>query len=71
VDPKPRPNRDLYIQVLRSMSPEQRLRKAFELSAFVNELFRQGLRKCFPHLSEPELHALYLRRLDLCHNRNY
>ena len=71
MDPKPRPNHQLYLQVLRSMTPEQRLLKAFELSAFTKALFREGLRKRFPHLSEEEFHKLYLERLELCHNRNY
>jgi hypothetical protein len=53
------------------MSPEQRLAKAFELSAFVKALFREGLRQRFPKLSEEEFHKLYLERLAKCHNRNY
>ena len=43
-DPKPRPNHKLYLQTLRNLTPEQRLRKAFELSAFANERFIHGLR---------------------------
>jgi hypothetical protein len=71
MDPKPRPNHQLYIEVLRRMTPEQRLLKAFELSAFVKALFREGLRKRFPDLSEEEFNKLYLERLALCHNRNW
>ena len=71
MDPKPRPNHQLYIEVLRRMTPEQRLLKAFELSAFVKALFREGLRKRFPDLSEEAFHKLYLERLALCHNRNW
>jgi hypothetical protein len=70
-DPKPRPNHDLYIQTLRRMTPEQRLRKAFELSEFSKQLFITGLRQRFPHLPEAEFHRLLLDRLKLCHNRNY
>ena len=71
IDPKPRPNHEAYIKMLRAMTPEQRLQKAFEMSAFVKSLFKQGLRQRFPELSEEELHRLYLDRLALCHNRNY
>lgn len=71
MDPKPRPNHKLYIEVLRRMTPEQRLLKAFELSAFCKALFREGLRKRFPDASEEEFHQIYLERLAKCHNRNY
>ena len=68
---KPRPNRRRYIETLRGMTPEQRLLKAIELSDTVRELFRQCLRRRFPHLPEEQLHRLYLERLAKCHNRNY
>lgn len=68
---KEHPNHLLYIQTLRRMSPEARLLKAFELSEFSRQLFLQGLRRRFPNLAEVELHNLYLKRLDKCHNRNY
>jgi hypothetical protein len=71
MDPKPRPHHDVYLGVLRGMTPQQRLDKAFELTASARRLFRDGLRQRFPHLSEPDLHRLYLERLDKCHNRNY
>ncbi len=66
-----RSNHDIYIKILRRMSPEQRLMKAFELTDFARQLFREGLRKRHPELSPNELHELYLKRLDKCHNRNY
>jgi hypothetical protein len=68
---KPRPNRRQYIEVLRRMTPQQRLGKAFELSELTKRLFRQGLKKQFPELSEEDFHRLYLERLAKCHNRNY
>ncbi len=71
MDLKPHPNHDLYLRVLRAMTPEQRLLKAFELSALTKALFREGLRKRFPDLPEGEFHKLYLKRLALCHNRKY
>jgi hypothetical protein len=71
MNPKPRPNHQRYLEVLRAMTPEQRLRKAFELSAFSKALFVEELRRRFPDLSEPEFHRLLLERLEKCHNRNY
>ncbi|HID77716.1 MAG TPA: hypothetical protein EYP56_17185 [Planctomycetaceae bacterium] len=70
-DPKPRPNHRLYLQILRRMSPEQRLRKAFELSEFAQALFLQGLGHRFPDATDEQLHRIYLDRLARCHNRNY
>jgi hypothetical protein len=71
MDPKPRPNRRLYLQVLKRMTPSERLLKAIELSETGKELFRSGLRKRFPDLDEAAFHKLYLERLAKCHNRNY
>lgn len=62
---------EVYIAALRRLTPEQRLRKAFELSAFVREIFEQGLRRAFPDLSEAEFRKLLHERLELCHNREY
>jgi hypothetical protein len=71
VNIKKNPSHRMYIQILRRMSPEERLTQAFELSEFTRELFYHGLRKRFPDLSEEELKELFLKRLDKCHNRNY
>ena len=71
MDPKPRPNHDKYLEVLRSMTPEQRLLKALELSQLSRELFLTGLRSRFPNLTEEELRRVYLERITKCHNRNY
>ena len=65
------PNHKLYLTVLRKMTPEQRLLKAFELSEFSNRLFLHGLRKRFSEKSEAEIMKTYLERLEKCHNRNY
>lgn len=68
---KPRPNDAQYLEVLRRMSPADRLRKAFELTELSRKLLRTGLRERFPELSEDELHTLYLEQLAACHYRNY
>jgi hypothetical protein len=71
MDQKPRPNHAVYLQVLRSMTPEQRLLKAFELSNYSKALFVAGLRQRFSHLSEAEFRRILFDRLEKCHNRNY
>lgn len=72
LDPmKKRPNHRQYIEILRAMTPEQRLRKAFELSEFSRALFVHGLRKRHPDMGAEEFAALLRSRLDKCHNRNY
>jgi hypothetical protein len=71
MNPKNRPNHRRYLEVLRSLSPEQRLLKAFELSAFAKSLFIEGLRKRFPEATEEEFKRILLARLAKCHNRNY
>lgn len=71
MDPKPRPNHQRYLEILRSMTPGQRMEKAFELSEMAKQLFIDGLRKRHPHLSDEEFRTLLLERLAKCHNQNY
>ena len=51
------------------MSPEERISKAFELSAWSRQLFMAGLRERFPELGPEELRDLYVQRLLKCHSR--
>jgi hypothetical protein len=69
MDPKPRPNHQLYLEALRRLTPEQRLLKAFELTELSRELFRAGLRRRFPEADEAQLQRIYLERMAACHNR--
>lgn len=71
MDPKKRPHHDVYLRTLQRMTPEQRLAKAFELGEMGRELLRTGLRQRHPGCSDGELHALELREIARCHNRNY
>jgi hypothetical protein len=71
MDPKPQPNHRRYLEVLRAMPPVERLRKAFELTETSRALFRAGLRRRFPNLSDEERHRLYLERLAKCQNQDY
>lgn len=66
---KPTPNHGRYIEVLRALTPEQRLSKAFELSEFSRALMREGLRKRFPHLTGNEFNELYLARMARAQGR--
>ena len=69
--PKPTPNRARYLMILRRMTPAERLRKAWELTEATRELLRSGLRRRFPEATEAEIHAIYVERLNSCHNKNY
>lgn len=71
MNPKKRPNHQRYLEVLKGLTPEQRLRKAFDLSDFSRALFVHGLRKRFPDIPEGDFRKLLLARLNKCHNRNY
>lgn len=68
---KKRTNHHLYIHILRRISPEHKILKSFELSAFCKDLFFHGLKKRNPDLRDEELLRLYRERLDQCQNRNY
>lgn len=68
---KQNPNHKIYLQTLRSMTPEQRLQKAFDLSSLSKNLFMQGLKKRFYDKTEAEIKVIYLERIAKCYNRNY
>jgi hypothetical protein len=71
MDPKPRPNHDVYLETLRRMTPEQRLLKAFELSELSHELLRAGIRQRHPDAGPDEVQRIYLERLSRCQNRAF
>ena len=71
MNPKPDPNGKIYLEVLRRMTPEQRLLKAFELSEFTRLLLLHDLRRRFPDASEEEFRKILLERLAKCFNLNY
>jgi hypothetical protein len=58
-----------YLKSLRSLPPEARLRKAFELTTMTRDLLVHGLKRRFPEKSEDEIRALARTRIDKCHNR--
>ena len=65
------PNKQRYYEILRSMSPQEKLLKSFELTEMVNAANRAGLRDRNPGLSEQELEQLFLERQKACHNQIY
>ncbi|MCI0434990.1 MAG: hypothetical protein L0271_15325 [Gemmatimonadetes bacterium] len=64
-------NRRLYIEVLQRMTPEQRLRKALELTQLVRELSRAGFRNRNPELNPAEIDRLVVENIIRCHSRTY
>ena len=62
-------NRQLYIEILRSMTPEQRLRKAFELTAMTRELARAGVSRQHPDLDPEEIDRLTRERIMSWHSK--
>jgi hypothetical protein len=68
---KPQPNRQRYLEVLRSMTLEQWLLKAFELSKFSKALFIEGSRQQFPNATDDEFRRILFDRLEKCHNKNH
>ena len=68
---KPRPNHQRTLQILRSMTPQQKLAEVFKLNERTIQLFRIGLRRRFPDLDDAAFEKLYLQMRARCHNRNY
>lgn len=65
------PDDGIYIDVLRHMTPEEKLLRAFDLHEFATRCFLYGLRERFPDATDDEIRTIYLERIDKCHNRNY
>ena len=70
-DPKPQPNREKYLQILRAMTPEQRLMKTFELNDMLREMFYAAIRRAHPTASADEIERIARERRAKCFNRNY
>ncbi len=67
---KQQPNRRVYVETLRRMTPEQRLAKALELSEMTREALRVAVATRHPEANAEELRVLYLERLERCRRRN-
>jgi hypothetical protein len=62
-------NRGLYIEILRRMTPEERLRKALDLTRTARELSRAGIRTRNPQLTPAEVDRLAVEHLLRWHNK--
>jgi hypothetical protein len=62
-------NRALYITILRSMTPEERLRKAFELTEMARALTRAGIARQRPELTVEEVDRLVRDRVIAWHSK--
>lgn len=65
------PNHQVYLAALKKMSPEDKLKKVFELSQLGRDLFFTGIKNIYPDLPEEEIRRIYLKRIEKCYNRNY
>ncbi len=54
------PDRMLYREHLRSLTPQQRLEKAFALSEATRQVLLDGIRARYPDSSDEEIHELML-----------
>ena len=71
METKERPNHHIYLAALKKMSPEDKLKKVFELSQLGRDLFLTGIQNRYPDLPEEEVRKIYLKRIEKCYNRNY
>ena len=53
----------IYLEQLRNMTGEERMRRAFELCRFVWKIAEQSIRNEFPGISEKELHEKLRQRM--------
>ena len=53
----------VWRRTVQSMTGEQRLEKAFELTELTREFMREGIRAQHPKSSESEIHRIYVDRL--------
>jgi hypothetical protein len=63
--------RAIEILALRRMTPEERLRQAFDLTDRVRRMAREALARRYPDDDEAGLRARFLRRLEQCRNQNW
>lgn len=69
-DIKPRPNHQRELEILRSLTPAQKLEQVFKLNERTLQLMRAGLRRRFPDLNDQQLHEVYLRWRERCRNQD-
>ena len=65
------PNKQRYYEILRGISPQEKLEKSFELTELANSAFKAGLQNLHPELCDAELEQLYLEKLKSRHSQSY
>ena len=68
-NPKPRPNHQRMLEILRGLTPQQKMEQVFKLNERTLKLMRIGLRERFPDLNEEEILRVYLKWRERCRNR--
>ena len=68
---KPRPNHQRTLEILRRMTPQEKLAQVFKLNERTLKLMRIGLRRRFPDLDDAAFEKVYRQMRERCHNRNY
>ena len=68
---KTNPNKHRYHQILKAMTPQEKLMRVFELSDLANDACKAGLKDRYPSYTDEELQRLYLEERCKCHNHNY
>jgi hypothetical protein len=71
MDVKPRPNEDKYREIIKRMTPEQKIAKIEELNNLGKELFIAGYFDRNPGSSHEEAIRAYRQYKMKCPNNNY
>jgi len=64
------PNRKQYIEILRKMTGEERVRIAFELFEMAKNIMIEGIKAQNPDFTQEEIQQEVVRRMMLCHRMN-
>ena len=63
-------NRKQYIEILRKMTGEKRMRIAFELFEMAKDIMIEGIKAQNPDIKAEEIQQEVVRRMMRCHRRN-
>jgi hypothetical protein len=64
------PNRKQYVEILRKMTGEERMRIAFELLEMAKDIMIEGMKAQNPDIKAEEIQQEVVRRMMRCHRRN-
>jgi len=67
---KVEPNRKQYVEILRKMTGEERMRISFELFEMAKDIMIEGMRAQNPDIKAEEIQQEVVRRMMRCHRRN-